>query len=220
MTPDGNSLLFSWQVTHPGQRGRDTGENFDLWRLDLTDPSATPEPLTGPDLNRVRAGDVRTLRFVHNETAPVLTTEGDLYFWTERLDGPGGRDVYRARPNGAGGFDAPQPLAAPINSSRDDDGAWVSPDGRLMLITYSDRGGCGGGDLFVSHRVGDQWSPPQNLGCEINSPYSDLAGTLIPGSTQIVFPSDRPVEGSIAGSVHLWTATLPTWAWRVPGQAE
>ncbi|MEM9401723.1 MAG: hypothetical protein AAGA44_04435 [Pseudomonadota bacterium] len=33
----------------------------------------------GPDLNRVRAGAVRTLRFVNSETAPNLTTAGDLY---------------------------------------------------------------------------------------------------------------------------------------------
>lgn len=209
VTPDGRTLLFSWQVTHPGAETPDSQDNFDLWSLDLTDPDARPQPVTGPDLNRVRAGRERTLRFVHNETQPTLTRAGDLYFWSERLDGAGDRDVYVARADGRGGFLAPELLPAPINSASADDGAWVSPDGRVMFITYSDRGGCGGSDLFVAYREDGVWSAPQNLGCDINSPYNELAASLVPGTSQIVFPSDRPREGAAPGAVQLWTAEVP-----------
>jgi len=140
VTPDGKRLLFSWMVTHPESQRPDSDGNFDLWTLDLQESEAEPQPLRGPDLNRVRAGKVRTLRFVNNETAPILTNAGDLYFWGERLDGLGDRDVYVARSKASGGFEEPQPLPAPINSDRADDGAWISPDGKTMLITYSDRG--------------------------------------------------------------------------------
>lgn len=209
VTPDGERLLFSWMVTHPELRTADSDGNFDLWSLDLTDQAAAPVPLTGPDLTRVRAGAVRTLRFVNNETAPILTTGGDLYFWSERLDGMGDRDVYVARSDGAGGFNAPDLLPAPINSTGGDDGSWVSPDGRMMLITYSDRGGCGGSDLFVAYLEDGGWSEPENLGCGINSPEGELAASMIPGTRQIVFPSDRPSAGSAPGTIQLWTAILP-----------
>ncbi len=209
VTPDGERLLVSWMVTHPGNETADSQGNFDLWSLDLKDPSATPEPLIGPDLNRVRDGRVRTLRFVNNETQPSLTEDGDLYFWSERVDGRGDRDVYVARSDGNEGFQEPEPLPSPINSSTADDGAWVSPGGDLMLITYSDRGGCGGSDLFISYLQEGRWSEPENLGCEINSPYTELAATMIPGSRQIVFPSNRPVAGMSEGTIQLWTASLP-----------
>ncbi|NCP12934.1 MAG: hypothetical protein GW858_02080 [Sphingomonadales bacterium] len=209
VTPDGRYLLFSWSATRPEYAGRDIDVNFDLWRLDLTDPAATPEPLEGPDLNRIREGAIKKLRFVNNETAPILTTAGDLYFWSERLDGMGDRDVYVARADGRGAFQRPEPLPAPINSAGSDDGAWVSPDGKTMLITYSDRGGCGGSDLFIAHRTGETWTEPVNLGCTINSSADEYAATLIPGTHTLVFASTRPFIDSTEYSVALWSAELP-----------
>ncbi len=209
VTPDGRYLLFSWSATRPEYAGRDIDVNFDLWRLDLTDPTATPEPLEAPDLNRIREGKIKKLRFVNNETAPILTAAGDLYFWSERLDGMGDRDVYIARADGKGGFQRPEPLPAPINSASSDDGAWVSPDGKTMLITYSDRGGCGGSDLFIAHRKGESWTDPINLGCDINSPFDEYAAAMIPGTRSIVFPSTRPFKGASEYDVALWIAELP-----------
>lgn len=208
VTPDGRYLLFSWAGERPEYAGLDIDVNFDLWRLDLTDPAAEPEPLEGPDLNRPRAGQVKTLRFVNNETAPILTEAGDLYFWTERLDGVGERDVYIAQADGSGGFQRPRLLPAPINSPGRDDGAWVSPDGQLMLITYSDRGGCGGNDLFASRKIDDVWTEPQNLGCHINSPYDEGAGSIIPGTQTMVFMSSRPFDGGMPGTVALWAVEI------------
>jgi len=208
VTPDARYLLFSWAATRPDYPEIGINVNFDLWRLDLTYPTAVPELLEGPDLNRIRAGRVRTLRFVNNETAPILTINGDLYFWTERLDGVGERDVYVARSNGRGGFLQPEPLPSPINSIGRDDGAWISPDGQLMLLTYADRGGCGGSDLFLSRKVGETWSEPTNLGCTINSPYDEGAGVRIPGTHTIVFVSSRPFAGSTEGTVALWSVDL------------
>ncbi|MEL6506914.1 MAG: hypothetical protein AAFR29_04720 [Pseudomonadota bacterium] len=209
VTPDGHRLLFSWQKSHPGTNEEKPDENFDLWQIDLTEHEGNPLPLKGPDLNRVRAGAVRTLRFVNNETAPFLTRDGDLYFWTERLDGLGDRDVYRAASDGKGGYEVPIPLPAPINSAGSDDGMWISPDGRTMLITYADRGGCGGSDVFIAYKMQSRWSEPRNLGCAINSPYDELAASIIPHTDQIVFPSNRPVDGSSLNEFRLWTARLP-----------
>lgn len=210
VTPDGRYLLFSWAAVRPELPKVKLNDNFDLWRLDLTDPGAMPELLRGPDLNRIREGAVRTLRFVHNETAPILTKTGELYFWSERLDGMGDRDVYRAQPDGKGGFQRPDLLPAPINSRARDDGAWISPDGQTMLITYSDRGGCGGSDLFMAHRNGKNWSNPANLGCNINSPFDEYAAAIIPATRKIVFPSTRPAKGMSKDTVALWVAELPS----------
>ncbi len=208
ISPDGRYLLFSWAPNKPIESAAAVSENFDLWRLNLMVQNAKPEIIPGPDLNRVRAGKVRTLRFVNNETAPNLTRNGDLYFWSERLDAVGERDVFVARNNGRGGFKAPQPLPAPINSRGRDDGAWVSSDGKTMLITYSNRGGCGGNDLFVSRLGKDGWSQPRNLGCNINSSADELAGAIMPGTQTLVFASNRTAPGLATGTVALWSVAI------------
>jgi hypothetical protein len=78
-----------------------------------------------------------------------------------------------------------------------------------MLITYSDRGGCGGSDLFIAQRNGDDWTTPVNLGCAINSRFDEYAATIIPGTRTLVFPSTRPFNGATNDTVALWSAELP-----------
>ncbi len=204
VTPDGTRLLFSWSPSRPRHAGRNVDNDFDLFSLELGNPNAQPVPLDEPDINRIRGGKVRTLRFVNNETAPSLTVDGDLYFWTERLDGVGRRDVYVARSDGAGGFRTAQPLPAPINSPNEDDGMWVRPDGRLMLMSYADRGGEGGTDVFVSVRTPRGWSDPEPLGPSLNSAHADFAARVTPDGKYVVFTSDRPQRGRGPGLYQIW----------------
>ena len=209
VAPDGRTVLFSWAV--PRARHEDLGvrEDFDLYRMDLFDVGAAPEPIDEPDINRVRGGRLATLRFVHNETAPVLTGAGDLYFWTERLDGPGERDVYVAEGDGTGGFRAPVPVS--ISGAGREDGAWVSPDGKLMLLSMSGRAdGAGGGDLYLSRRVGGpaEWSAPVSLGAVVNSAYGDGSARITPDGEHLVFSSTRPFGGQAQGLWQVWTVPV------------
>lgn len=208
VTPDGRYLLFSWASTRPEYPNIAVDDNFDIWRLDLTNSENVPELLQGPDLNRLRTGQVKTLRYVNNETAPILTKDGDLYFWSERLDGIGERDIYIAKAAADGGFQKPEPLPSPINSTGRDNGSWVSSDGNLMLVTYGDRGGCGGNDIFLSKKVDGIWTNPKNLGCKINSIYDDGPAMLIPETNTLVFVSSRPFEGAKDGTIALWSVEL------------
>lgn len=205
VSPDGTTLLFSWAAARDRLPGAKVDSDFDLYTLDLTTPAARPRPLDEPDINRIRGGKVRTLRFVNNETAPQLTRSGDLYFWTERLDGPGERDIYVARSDGRGGFLAPAPLPVPINTPQRDSLGWISADGRIMLLAYSGRGGSGEGDLFVAWKDVETWSTPVNLGPEVNSPQEDFAPRLTPDGMTLVFSSTRPFDGQAAGLIQVWS---------------
>lgn len=208
VSPDGRSLLFSWATDRGRHQGQNVYEDFDLYRLDLDDPDAVPIPLDEPDINRIRSGSLRTLRYVNNENAPILTRNGDLYFWTERLDGVGERDVYVALSNGRGGFLEARPMPAPINSTGRDDGAWINADGNLMLITYSNRSGEGGADLFVSTREKGGWTEPANLGPTVNSSSNDFAATITPDNERILFTSNRPVPGRPDRIAQVWTIPI------------
>ncbi|MCK0127152.1 hypothetical protein [Erythrobacter sp. F6033] len=203
-SPDGKELLFSWATDRPRHRGANVDVDFDLYRLNLGDPKAIPQPIDDPDINRIRGGKVRTLRFVHNETGPSLTKAGDLYFWTERLDGVGRRDVYLAKADGNGGFMKARPLSAPINTEGNDALGWVHPEGRLMLLSYGDRGGEGGGDIFVSTLEAGQWSEPRNLGTPVNSSAEEFAARLTPDGRHIVFTSSRYARPGDDGVFQVW----------------
>ncbi|EAQ30661.1 hypothetical protein NAP1_07775 [Erythrobacter sp. NAP1] len=204
VSPDGRTLYFSWAPERERHEGENVYEDFDLFRLDLTDTDAVPQAIDDPDINRIRGGAIRKTRFVNNETAPVLTLDGDLYFWSERLDGAGLRDIYVARSNGSGGFERPEILPAPINNDGENDGSWVSADGRLMLLTTTARGSSAPANLHVSTLENGTWSTPRPLGRSVNTRFSEFAGRITPDGKTLVFTSDRPVDGGEAGLLQVW----------------
>lgn len=208
VSPDGRTLYFSWAPQRERHEGNDVYEDFDLFKLDLTDPQAVPEAIDEPDINRIRGGAIRKIRFVNNETAPVVTKAGDMYFWSERLDGAGLRDIYVARSDGSGGFVRPEILPAPINNDGENDGSWVSPDGRLMLLTTSPRGSQEPANLHVSTLEDGAWTTPQRLGDAVNSSYSEFAGRITPDGKSLIFTSDRPVNGGEAGLLQVWQVPI------------
>ncbi|WP_271079245.1 TolB family protein [Aurantiacibacter sp. MUD61] len=206
VSPDGSTLYFSWAPDRPRHAGENVYEDFDLFALSLSDAGAEPVALDNPDISRIRGGRIRQTRFVNNETAPVLTRGGDLYFWSERLDGVGLRDIYVARGNGSGGFAAPIPVPGDINTAGENDGSWVTADGRVMLLSTDVVEGEGGADIFVSVLCEGEWSAPRNLGPEINTPDAEFAARITPDGESVVFTSSRPTEaGGESGLYQVWT---------------
>jgi hypothetical protein len=203
-TPKGDALLFSWRRQRPRHEGRGVVDDFDLYLWPLT-KDAEPRPLDEADINRIRGGRIARLRYVHNESSASLTEEGDLYFFTERLDeGPGERDIFVARSDGEGGFLEAEPLPAPINTSAREDNPWVSGDGNTMILSIDGRLGSRGGDLYVSTRKNGVWSEPRSLGDRVNSPYADFAGRITPDGQTLVFTSSRPVKRGGQPILQVW----------------
>lgn len=209
VTPDGKTLVFAWSAPREDYQNLEIIENFDLYTLDLTDQSAIPIAIYGADINRPRAGEIKTRRYFHNESLSTVTKSGDLFFMTERIDGIGERDIYVARAGKNGRYKTAIPLPAPINSKGRDDGVWVNPKGNIMLLTYPDRGGYGGPDLYISVMKKEEWSSPINLGKQVNSSYADFAARITPDQKSIVFTSDRPFAGQKAGLLQVWIADIP-----------
>ncbi len=60
----------------------------------------------------------------------------------------------------------------------------ISPDGESLYFVSDREGGYGGKDIWVSHKSGDTWGEPENLGSAINTPgneefpYVRMDGTL------------------------------------------
>lgn len=201
LSPDGRQFFLSFNKPHAGQNRTADGQpldNFDLWAADRQPDGgidwSTFRPLDGPDLNRQKTPENARIRYVHNETSPRTDRDGRLYFWTERLDDGGGRrDVYRAEPDGAGGWRRPELL--PFNTVQRESGVAVDPGGRWVVFASEGRGGLGASDLFVVVREGDGWGEPVNLGPAVNSRFGDDSPEVSPDGRTLFFTSVRPGAG-------------------------
>ncbi len=96
-----------------------------------------------------------------------------------------------------------QPIRV-VNSDRNEGAPTLSPDGRFIVFTACDmieprdygpgRQGAGSCDLFISIRVGDQWSPPQNLGRPVNSMQWETQPSLASDNKTLYF-----IRGTVMG---------------------
>jgi hypothetical protein len=207
LSVDGSTLVFSWTKPRETYANLDIGEDFDLYTLDLANPDAMPVPIDGADVNRPRAGRLKTLRAFHVESVGTFTAAGDLYFWDEREDAIGERDVFVAMNDGAGGLRKAKPLPAPVNSPGRDQFNWINPDGNVMLLSYPDRGGSGADDIFIARRQGEVWSEPVNLGPLVNSAAVDGGARITPDGEQLLFTSTRAFGDTDEGLLQVWSIT-------------
>jgi WD40-like Beta Propeller Repeat len=117
--------------------------------------------------------------------SPQISADGrTLYFGSTRARGFGGLDVYvshRANPNAP--WETPVNVGSNINGSANDSNPYGTEDGHYLFFNSNRTGGCGGNDLYVSHRADPEddtgWEPPTNLGCTVNSSASDSGPVVI-----------------------------------------
>lgn len=122
-------------------------------------------------------------------------------WFTERqsLDGPWG---------------APQKLPPTINTTGSANFCPVLTADLHALYFVSDRpGGCGGADMYVSYRRNTHdnlgWEAPVNLGCQVNSPQSDLRPSPFQGedgTEYLYFSSTRPGGPGAAGTADIYVS--------------
>jgi WD40-like Beta Propeller Repeat len=65
----------------------------------------------------------------------------------------------------------------------------LSPDGQMMIFSSDRVGSVGGMDLYISRRSGSKWSPPENLGKEINTSGNEFF-SFLDAENNLYFSSD------------------------------
>ncbi|MCB0644606.1 MAG: carboxypeptidase regulatory-like domain-containing protein, partial [Phaeodactylibacter sp.] len=127
------------------------------------------------------------IRNVFNEGPVAYSPDGKWVAITKNNFSDGTRQIpssgmelslYLAEVNSAGDWEDPIPF--PYNGSGYSTGfASFSPSGDALYFSSDRADGFGGFDIFVSYRVGNTWSPPENLGAVVNTvgnevtPYMD-----------------------------------------------
>ena len=128
------------------------------------------------------------------EWFPTVADNGTLYFGSGRTEGSlGGTDLWRSRLVD-GKYQPPENLGPAINTSGNDTEAWIAPDESYMIFSTDGRKDTrGADDIYVSHRNGDSWSEPRNLGDAVNSAGSEYGAKPSPDGKYLFFCSNRPL---------------------------
>jgi len=109
-------------------------------------------------------------------SASLTEDDKHIYFTSNRPGGYGGTDLYYAELANNGRWVNVKNLGPEVNTEKDEDGVFVSANGKHLY--YSSNGLAGMGDLDIYRSTYDSstssWSEPINLGYPINSVENDI----------------------------------------------
>ena len=159
-------------------------------------------------------GDVSEVKrvdgFLNSEywdSQPSITCDGKfMFFSSARKNGLGGADLYVSELNPKGYWGKPKNLGRNINTDGDEEAPFISTDGSTLYFSSNGHPGQGEGDLFVSRKVGDGWSKPENLGYPINTPAKEL-GFYVQGDGKTAYMSSSRGDGQ--GGLDIYKFELP-----------
>jgi hypothetical protein len=140
-----------------------------------------------------------------NETSPCLSRDGrEFYFVSDRSGGYGWDDIYVSYRT-ENGWSEPVNIGPTVNTSENEWYCVISPDGQDLYFVTSRPGGYGNVDLWVSHREGDGWSLPVNLGGLVNTSSVSCRPSISASGDTLYFGGARPGEGM--GDLDIWFTT-------------
>jgi OOP family OmpA-OmpF porin len=129
----------------------------------------------------------------YNEKSNYFLTNNrqTLILSVEREDSRGDRDLYVSFMQPDSIWTEPLNLGSVVNSAGEESAPFLAADNKTLYYSSKGFSGYGGSDIYVSRRLDDSWtnwSPPENLGPEINSPLEDLFFN-IPASSEYAYYS-------------------------------
>lgn len=139
---------------------------------------------------------------------PVLTADQSSLIFTRREGHTDNfdEDLVVSFKDRRGRWTSPQSISKNINSMYNEGTCTISADGRKLIFTScTGRDNLGSCDLFESHKTGDEWSVPENLGPFVNSTEWESQPSLSADGRTLYFISDR--RGGI-GRRDIWVSTL------------
>ncbi|MDO9255155.1 MAG: OmpA family protein [Bacteroidales bacterium] len=139
----------------------------------------------------------------------ISLDESQLYFTRKGADPQSDESFYRSvsarSSTGQLNWSPAIEIGTPINTPGNEGALCVSPDGQTIIITCcSRRDSYGTCDLYSSHKVGDKWLEPENLGEQINTSAWESQPCLAADGRTLFFVSTR--RGGHGGS-DIWKST-------------
>lgn len=150
-----------------------------------------------------------TVNFLATQYFPVMTADDETLIFTGLTENRDENIYFTRRIKGDRSpdrWDVPEEISKSINTTNNEGTCTVSADGRTLVFTACNRpDGHGSCDLYISHKVGNEWSQPVNLGQEVNSREWDSQPSLSADGHTLYFASDR--KGGV-GKRDIWMTQL------------
>jgi OmpA-OmpF porin, OOP family len=129
----------------------------------------------------------------YNDKANYFMTNNrkTLLLSVERDDSRGDRDLYVSFMKNDSAWSEPLNLGDVVNTAAEESAPFLASDDKTLYFSSAGFSGYGGNDIYVTRRLDEtwtNWSEPENLGPEINSPLEDLFFN-IPASSEFAYYS-------------------------------
>lgn len=129
----------------------------------------------------------------YNEKANyfLTNTRKALLMSVERDDTQGGRDLYVSFSKSDSTWTEPLSLGKTINTVGEESAPFLASDDKTLYFSSNGFSGYGGSDVYMSKRLDDtwtNWSPPENMGPDINTKLDDLFFN-IPSTSEFAYYS-------------------------------
>ena len=131
----------------------------------------------------------------YSENSISISPDGNvLFFSSNRPEGLGGFDIYKAVKNKKGNWANIENLGENINTKYDEDSPFINYDGKSLYFSSKGHGGAGGYDIFRTEydEATNEWSTPVNLGFPVNTPDNDIFFVSTNNGKKAYYSSVRP----------------------------
>ncbi len=103
-----------------------------------------------------------------------------------------------------GQWQAAQNMGAPLNTRLSEGAQSISADGKTMVYAACLReDGLGSCDIYISHKTGNTWSTPKNIGAPVNSRFKETQPSLSADGRTLYFAANR--DGTFGG-LDIWVS--------------
>ena len=191
ITPDGNTVLLGGAFDEEGEEMSGC--------CSFSNRSA--ENWSSPENLQIKKYYNNSYRVNHS-----LSNSGRILILAiERKDSKGERDLYVSF-NEDEVWSEPINLGSTINTATDDYSPFLASDDRTLYFASSGHPSYGKSDIFVTHRMGDDWqnwSKPENLGPIVNSKEDDAYFSITASGEDAYFSS------SLGKNMDIYQIKLP-----------
>ncbi|MEX0287590.1 MAG: hypothetical protein AB3N14_00630 [Flavobacteriaceae bacterium] len=194
LTDEGRSLYFI--------SNRPFGDSLpvsqDIWKVERDEQGAWGDPIRLD----------YPINSAQNEYGLVTDKEGNFYIASDREGGLGQGDIYIVKRQNDG-YDHPVNLGEPINSENGEWNMEVSQDGMAIIFEASQRKQnlSSFGDLYISYKLEDKWSLPQNIE-EVNTTGSDLYPEFLEGEEVLFYSSSDSLKSTVTNIYSIGFSSL------------